>query len=240
MRSGAGSGEAWRKDILWVEGLEAVGVKKALWVSKVGVVDDVCSLVPTKIAHTYESPVLLHPSLLIQLFDSGNALSHAGMEWTALSYHRPCVLVLDPFWVKYSITTITNLEPPLASGNGPRMSMPQTGARMANGDSVSGLTTEKMLGLLDNLLTWSSKRQDTLSRYSAEAEYQGVANAVAKTSWIRNILHELYTPLFTATLVYCDNVSAVYMSANPVQHQCTSKHCIVNFIIHLFHVTNSS
>ncbi|GJW36328.1 ribonuclease H-like domain-containing protein [Tanacetum coccineum] len=73
----------------------------------------------------------------------------------------------------------------------------------------------------DNLLTWSSKRQDTLSRSSAEAEYRGVANAVAETSWIRNLLRELHTPLFTATLVYCDNVSVVYMSANPVQHQRT-------------------
>ncbi|GJV48461.1 ribonuclease H-like domain-containing protein [Tanacetum coccineum] len=73
----------------------------------------------------------------------------------------------------------------------------------------------------DNLLTWSSKRQDMLSRSSAEAEYHGVANAVAETSWIRNLLRELHTPLFTATLVYCDNVSVVYMSANPVQHHRT-------------------
>nr|GEX12157.1 NBS-containing resistance-like protein [Tanacetum cinerariifolium] len=73
----------------------------------------------------------------------------------------------------------------------------------------------------DNLLTWSSKRQDTLSRSGAEAEYRGVANVVAGTSWIRNLLRELHTPLFTATLVYCDNVSVVYMSANPVQHQLT-------------------
>ncbi|GKE27979.1 ribonuclease H-like domain-containing protein [Tanacetum coccineum] len=73
----------------------------------------------------------------------------------------------------------------------------------------------------DNLLTWSSKRQDTLSRSSAEAEYREVANAVVETSWIHNLLRELHTPLFTATLVYCDNVSAVYMSANPVQHQLT-------------------
>ncbi|GJZ72796.1 zinc finger, CCHC-type containing protein [Tanacetum coccineum] len=48
-----------------------------------------------------------------------------------------------------------------------------------------------------------------------------VANAVAETSWIRNLLRELHTPLFTATLVYCDNVSLVYMSANPLQHQRT-------------------
>ncbi|GJT64114.1 ribonuclease H-like domain-containing protein [Tanacetum coccineum] len=73
----------------------------------------------------------------------------------------------------------------------------------------------------ENLLTWSFKRQDTLSRSSAEAEYREVANVVAETSWIRNLLCELHTPLFTTTLVYCDNVTAVYMSANPVQHQRT-------------------
>ncbi|GJS41949.1 ribonuclease H-like domain-containing protein [Tanacetum coccineum] len=73
----------------------------------------------------------------------------------------------------------------------------------------------------DNLLTWSSKCQDTLSRSSGEVEYRGVANIVAETSWIRNLLRELHTPLFIATLVYCDNVSVVYMSANHVQHQRT-------------------
>ncbi|GJX61854.1 ribonuclease H-like domain-containing protein [Tanacetum coccineum] len=39
----------------------------------------------------------------------------------------------------------------------------------------------------NNLLSWSSKRQPTLSRSSAEAEYRGVANAVAETCWIRNL-----------------------------------------------------
>nr|GEW95713.1 hypothetical protein [Tanacetum cinerariifolium]GEW97128.1 hypothetical protein [Tanacetum cinerariifolium] len=73
----------------------------------------------------------------------------------------------------------------------------------------------------DNLLTWSSKRLDTLSHSSAEAEYRGVANVVAETSCIRNLLRELHTPLFTVTLVYYDNDSAVYMSTNPVQHQRT-------------------
>ncbi|GJY07386.1 ribonuclease H-like domain-containing protein [Tanacetum coccineum] len=73
----------------------------------------------------------------------------------------------------------------------------------------------------DNHLTWSSKGQKTLSRSSADAEYQGVTNVVAETSWICNLLRELHTPLSTATLVYCDNVSAMYMSANPVQHQRT-------------------
>ncbi|GJY29153.1 ribonuclease H-like domain-containing protein [Tanacetum coccineum] len=55
----------------------------------------------------------------------------------------------------------------------------------------------------------------------AEAEYRGVANVVAETCWLRNLLRELHTPLSSATLVYCDNVSAVYLSCNPVQHQRT-------------------
>ncbi|GJV87729.1 ribonuclease H-like domain-containing protein, partial [Tanacetum coccineum] len=38
---------------------------------------------------------------------------------------------------------------------------------------------------------------------------------------ISNLLRELHTPLSTATIVYCDNVSAVYLSSNPVQHQRT-------------------
>ncbi|GKB13301.1 ribonuclease H-like domain-containing protein [Tanacetum coccineum] len=53
----------------------------------------------------------------------------------------------------------------------------------------------------NNLLSWSSKRQFTLSRSSAEAEYRGVANAVAETCWLRNLLRELHTPLSTATIV---------------------------------------
>nr|GEW16333.1 ribonuclease H-like domain-containing protein [Tanacetum cinerariifolium] len=73
----------------------------------------------------------------------------------------------------------------------------------------------------DNLLSWSFKRQQTISRSSAEVEYRGVANVVAEIAWLRNLLRELHSPLSTATLVYCDNVSATYLSANPVQHQWT-------------------
>ena len=73
----------------------------------------------------------------------------------------------------------------------------------------------------DNLVSWSSKRQNTVSRSSAEAEYRAVANAVAEATWLRQLLSELHTPLRKTTLVYCDNISSVYMSANPVQHQRT-------------------
>jgi len=73
----------------------------------------------------------------------------------------------------------------------------------------------------DNLVSWSSKRQNAVSRSSAEAEYRAVANAIAEVSWLRQLLVELHVPLRRTALVYCDNISTVYMSSNPVQHQRT-------------------
>jgi len=73
----------------------------------------------------------------------------------------------------------------------------------------------------DILVSWSSKHQNTVSRSSAEAEYRAVANAIAKASWLHQLLAELHTPLRQAILVYCDNISTVYMSSNLVQHQRT-------------------
>nr|GEU77406.1 ribonuclease H-like domain-containing protein [Tanacetum cinerariifolium] len=57
--------------------------------------------------------------------------------------------------------------------------------------------------------------------YRGETKYRGVANVVAKTSWLWNLLRELHSPLHSLTIVYCDNVSVVYMFSNPVQHQRT-------------------
>jgi histone deacetylase 1/2 len=73
----------------------------------------------------------------------------------------------------------------------------------------------------DSLVSWSSKRQPTVSRSSAEAEYRAVANVVAECCWLRQLLGELHLAVPKATVVYCDNISAVYMAANPVHHRRT-------------------
>ncbi|GKC67352.1 ribonuclease H-like domain-containing protein, partial [Tanacetum coccineum] len=58
-------------------------------------------------------------------------------------------------------------------------------------------------------------------RSSAEAEYRGVVNVVSDSCWIRKLLLELHCPIPKATLVFCDNVSVIFLCGNPVQHQCT-------------------
>jgi hypothetical protein len=51
----------------------------------------------------------------------------------------------------------------------------------------------------DNLVSWSSKRQHTISRFSAEAEYRAVANGVAEASW----LHQLLAELLSIRIISC-------------------------------------
>jgi predicted transcriptional regulator of viral defense system len=84
----------------------------------------------------------------------------------------------------------------------------------------------------DNLISWSSKRQNIVSRSSTEAEYRAVANGVAEACWLRQLLMELHSALSRATLVYYDNVSTVYLSTNPVQHQRTKHVEIDPYFVH--------
>jgi hypothetical protein len=51
--------------------------------------------------------------------------------------------------------------------------------------------------------------------------YRAIANGVAEATWLRQLLHELQTPPSRCTLIYCNNISAMYLSTNLVQHQCT-------------------
>ncbi|GJR78236.1 ribonuclease H-like domain-containing protein [Tanacetum coccineum] len=76
-------------------------------------------------------------------------------------------------------------------------------------------------GTLDYGLQLFSSFTTSLVAYSDAnwAECCGVANIVAEMCWLRN--YELHIPLFSATLVYCDNVSDAYLSSILVQHQRT-------------------
>jgi hypothetical protein len=46
-----------------------------------------------------------------------------------------------------------------------------------------------------------------------------VANGVAMACWLRQLLQEFHVSLTKSTIIYYDNVSAVYLSTNPIQHR---------------------
>jgi hypothetical protein len=80
----------------------------------------------------------------------------------------------------------------------------------------------------DNLVSWSSKKQATVSRSSVEVEYKAIANVTTKPVWIRALLKELGVYLHKAPRLWCDNVGATYLTANPISNDKT-KHVEVDF-----------
>ncbi|KAM1595278.1 hypothetical protein ACFX10_001586 [Malus domestica] len=70
----------------------------------------------------------------------------------------------------------------------------------------------------NNPISWQSKKQHSVSRSSTEAEYKALAHTAADIAWIRNILKDLAVVLDDPPSIYCDNMSAIALSANPVFH----------------------
>jgi len=79
-----------------------------------------------------------------------------------------------------------------------------------------------------NLLSWSAKKQPTVSRSSTEAEYRALASTTAELTWITFVLRDIGISLQPPTTIYCDNKSAISLTANPILHART-KHIEVDF-----------
>jgi histone deacetylase 1/2 len=79
-----------------------------------------------------------------------------------------------------------------------------------------------------NLIAWSARKQATVSRSSTESEYKAVANATAELIWVQSLLRELRISQPRPPVLWCDNIGAIYLSANPVFHART-KHIEVNY-----------
>lgn len=72
-----------------------------------------------------------------------------------------------------------------------------------------------------NLVSWSSKKQHTVSRSSTEAEYRSLAHLAAEITWLQSLLSEVQIVQSRAPIAWCDNLSTVQMSANPIFHART-------------------
>ena len=77
-------------------------------------------------------------------------------------------------------------------------------------------------------ISWSAKKQGTVSRSSTEAEYRALASTTAELYWIRMLLRDFGLFLPHPPLLWCDNVSALAIATNPVFHART-KHIEVNY-----------
>jgi hypothetical protein len=67
-----------------------------------------------------------------------------------------------------------------------------------------------------------------VSQSSTEAEYKAMANATSEMIWIQSLLRELGVKSHPAARLWCDNIGATYLSANPVFHART-KHIEIHY-----------
>jgi len=75
---------------------------------------------------------------------------------------------------------------------------------------------------------WKSGKQRTVARSSTEAEYKALADGTAKVIWLQYLIIDLQIMSASAPIIWCDNLGATYLSANPVFHACT-KHVEVDY-----------
>jgi hypothetical protein len=74
--------------------------------------------------------------------------------------------------------------------------------------------------LVRSLVSWVSKKQNSVALSTAEAEYVAAASCCAQLIWMKQTLRD-YGLKFTRMPLLCDNESAVKMANNPVQHSRT-------------------
>ena len=82
--------------------------------------------------------------------------------------------------------------------------------------STSG--TCQFLG--SNLISWHSKKQNSVALSTAEAEYVAAGSCCAQILWIKQQLKD-YGESQNKIPIKCDNTSAINLTKNPIQHSRT-------------------
>ena len=72
-----------------------------------------------------------------------------------------------------------------------------------------------------NVISWKTKKQTVVARFSAEAEYRSMAIVTCELMWIKQFLQELRFCEVVQMKLYCDNQAALHIASNPVFHERT-------------------
>lgn len=73
----------------------------------------------------------------------------------------------------------------------------------------------------NSLISWRMKKQLTVSRSSSEAEYRVLAATTCEMQWLVYLLNDIQVTTSKLLALYCDNLSAIDITANPVFHKNT-------------------
>lgn len=72
-----------------------------------------------------------------------------------------------------------------------------------------------------SLISWKSRKQQVVSKSSAEAEYRSLSVVSDELFWLTNLLKELHFSLAKPSLLFYDNTAAIHIAHNAVFHERT-------------------
>ena len=70
-------------------------------------------------------------------------------------------------------------------------------------------------------MSWSNKKQPTVSLSSTKAEYKVLCSATCEAIWLRRILEDVGNKPMKPTVIKCDNQSTIKLAHNPIYHART-------------------
>jgi hypothetical protein len=78
------------------------------------------------------------------------------------------------------------------------------------------------------LISWSSRKQSSISLSTAEAEYIAVVECYTQILWMIQTLEDIKIECNQMISIYCGNTSSINISKNPVVHEMT-KHVPIKY-----------
>lgn len=72
-----------------------------------------------------------------------------------------------------------------------------------------------------HLVSWKTKKQKTVSKSSAEAEYRSMSSTASELVWVEGLLQDLHVHVPLPIFMHCDNTAAQHIAQNPVFHERT-------------------
>ncbi|XP_060177713.1 uncharacterized protein LOC132607636 [Lycium barbarum] len=83
--------------------------------------------------------------------------------------------------------------------------------------SISGF----FISLGGSPISWKSKKQDSISLSSAEAEYRSIQRLVAEIIWLLSLLKDLSMEVSIPVPIFSDSQAAIHIARNPIFHERT-------------------
>eukprot|EP00253_Pinus_taeda_P005715 PITA_05715 len=82
---------------------------------------------------------------------------------------------------------------------------------------------KRILRYVKGAISWASKKQSIVALSTPEAEYVAATVAACQAVWMRRMLRSLGQEQAKATMIFCDNSSAIALSKNSVFHKRTKR-----------------